>query len=575
MEAIPDLTQFGSVILEILLASWGLLVLLIDAAITRKLHTERRRGLLGLIALVGCGIAFVWLIRPLIGAVEPSTGDPDPVVFHAVLADDMMTRIFNGLLLLGLALVISLSLASSYAEDWGAYFALLIWSTVGMMFLIASEDLLLFFLSLEMMALCLYQAAAIEKGRSRSAEAGMKYFIYGSVASALLLFGLSLIYGMTGQTQYALIRIELGERVFASQPAGGSALVGDAAGSIAVLLVLVGLGFKVALVPFHQWAPDTYEGAPAPVSAWIASGSKVASFVALIKLLVVALGPWAGQLNNPASKGWIAVLVLVSAATMTFGNLAALGQKNFKRMLGYASIAHTGYIMVGVLATSLISRKDAADAASSVLFYLVIYGLTTIGAFGAAAWLSREKRTDNISDLNGLGYRSPGLAACVVVLMLSLIGVPPLAGFFAKLYVFMEVLKTSEPARTILLALVGLALLNTVISAYYYVRVLRAMFLREEPRDQPRLARGPVSRSVAWPITLGALVAVAAGVLPAPLLEAMRMSSTMMLAINPPPQERLQTGADPTYDPRTDPDNSPEVIEQRKRMLQGVGRPGG
>ncbi len=223
-----------------------------------------------------------------------------------------------------------------FTEDWGEYYALLFWATVGMMLLTAAEELLTLFLTLETMTIGLYLCTAMEKTRRRSAEGALKYFVYGSVSSAIFLFGLSLLYGISGSTQLSSIR----QAIF---PEGGgdvTGLKGNLAGATAVLLMLVGFGFKVAAVPFHQWAPDAYEGAPAPVTAWIATGSKMASFVALMKVLLTALAPWSSAVAAASSPGWIGIVVVLSAVTMTYGNFAALAQRNFKRMLAYSSIAH-------------------------------------------------------------------------------------------------------------------------------------------------------------------------------------------------------------------------------------------
>src|SRR5208282_3845679 len=240
--------------------------------------------------------------------------------------------------------------------------ALVTWATVGMMLLAASEELVTLFLTLETMTICLYLTTAFEKTRRRSAEGGLKYFVYGSVSSALFLFGLSLLYGLTGTTQFEAIRAAMAS----TGPAG---LSGKVAGATALLLMLVGFGFKIAAVPFHQWAPDAYEGAPAPVTALIATGSKLASFVALMKVFLHALQPWSHPSNELLGPGWLGVIAIVSAATMTYGNFAALAQRNFKRMLAYSSIANAGYMLVGVAAASVSTR--GAEAAGSVLFYLV------------------------------------------------------------------------------------------------------------------------------------------------------------------------------------------------------------
>ncbi len=523
---------------EIVLTIWGLLVLTVDFSLLRHRAEPGRRQVLGWLSLVGAVLALVVVLLPTLLDVYAGidlaarfgidAGEPDPSIFFGTLAGDSLTRWFNGLLALLLAMTIGLSMAGSFTEHWGEYFALLFWATVGMMFLVASEELLTLFLTLEMMTLCLYLCTAFEKGRRRSAEGGLKYFVYGSVSSALFLFGLSLIYGLTGTTRLDAIH----EALLAKQGAS-IGLGGNVAGATAVLLVLAGFGFKIAAVPFHQWAPDAYEGAPAPVSALIASGSKVASVIALMKVLVHALGPWASSPQNVLSPGWIGIVALISAVTMTYGNFAALGQRNLKRMLAYSSIAHAGYILVGVLAAS-VSLKDATSltsyrndlAAGSVLFYLVVYGISTVGAFAVAAWLARDKAREDIDDLNGLGTRSPALALCIVVLMLSLIGLPPFAGFFGKLYMFMEALKTREQGRVALLWLVALGLLNSVVSAFYYVRVLKAIYLRP-PGDSPI---GPPSRAIAWPIALATLVVVGFGLYPTPLVEAMGRAAIPMLS---------------------------------------------
>ena len=276
-------------------------------------------------------------------------------------------------------------------------------------------------------------------------------------------------------------------------------------------------------MPFHQWAPDAYEGAPAPVTAWIATGSKLASFVAMMKVFLHALLPWSSPSTSVLGPGWIGIVAVISAVTMTYGNFAALAQRNLKRMLAYSSIAHAGYILVGVAAVS-VTRNPAAAAA--VLYYLVVYAFANVGAFAVAAWLVRDKDSDDIDDLNGLGFQEPLLAVCILVLMLSLIGIPPLAGFFGKLYVFMEALNQPETDQPVtLIWLVALGLLNSVVSAFYYVRVLKAMFLRQ-PAEK-RLA--PASRAIAVPIVAGTLVVVVFGLVPQWLMGVMQAAAVPML----------------------------------------------
>jgi NADH-quinone oxidoreductase subunit N len=444
--------------------------------------------------------------------------DPEPVLFFGTVASDMATDVFNIVLAATLTLVVWGSTVWKFTENWGEYFALLFWSTLGMMLLAASEELLTLFLTLETMTICLYLMTAFEKDRRRSAEGGLKYFVYGSVSSAVFLFGLSLLYGLTGSTSIYAIREVL-------QPQNGTfpGLAGNAAGTTALLLMLVGFGFKVAAVPFHQWAPDAYEGAPAPVAAWVATGSKVASFIALMKVLLHALGPWASVSSVAGTPGWIGVVAVLSALSMTYGNFAALAQTNYKRMLAYSSIAHAGYMLVGVAAAGVASRH--AEAAGAVLYYLVVYAFSNLGAFALASWLARDKGSDAIEDLNGLASWSPGLATCILLLMLSLIGMPPLAGFFGKLAMFMEALDESNPGRLTLIWLVALGLMNSVVSAFYYVRVLQAMYLR--PASGPGLK--PAPSSVAGTIIIATVVTLGFGVYPKPLLDVMNSAAVSML----------------------------------------------
>jgi NADH-quinone oxidoreductase subunit N len=521
---------------EIVLAAWGLLVLLVDVGSARGMSPEARRRRIGGLSLIGVGIALVaativcfvplfvrgdttaerWWISAENAAYFV---DNDPLIFFGTISGDVQSALFNLLYVALLGLVVGLSMSSSFTEELGEYFALLFWATVGMMLLTAAEELVTLFLTLETMTICLYLSTALEKTRRRSAEAGLKYFVYGSVSSALFLFGLSLIYGMTGTTQLAGIRELL--------KTGGTVtgLSGNVAGAMAILLLMVGFGFKIAAVPFHQWAPDAYEGAPAPVAAWIATGSKLASFVAMMKVFLHALLPWSNPTTSILGPGWIGIVAIIAAFTMTYGNFAALAQRNLKRMLAYSSIAHAGYILVGVAAVSVSMTE--ARAAGAVLYYLIVYAFANVGAFAAAAWLVRDKDSDEIDDLNGLGQQEPMLAVCILVLMLSLIGIPPLAGFFGKFYVFWEALhqpQTTQPVT--LIWLVALGLFNSVVSAFYYVRVLKAMFMRDP--SEKRLA--PATRAIAVPIVLGTIVVVLFGIMPDSLINTMQAAAVTMLS---------------------------------------------
>ncbi len=588
----PDIRDVFFLAPHIVLTVWGLVVLLVDLAWARRSSPTARRVAVGRLSLVGIGLALlaaavVWYlplsVRSAPEALEKSflstrfidyLAIPDPPLFFGTLAGDTQVALFNLLYIGLLGLVIWLSTAWSFTEEWGEYFALMFWATVGMMLLTAAEELITLFITLETMTICLYLSTALEKSRRRSAEGGLKYFVYGSVSSALFLFGLSLLYGLTGTTYLDSIRQVLGLPIATASgeayvPVTG--LAGNVAGATAVLLMLVGFGFKVAAVPFHQWAPDAYEGAPAPVTAWIATGSKLASFVALIKVFVHALLPWSNPESRLLGPGWLGVVAVIAAVTMTYGNFAALAQTNLKRMLAYSSIAHAGYILVGVAAASL--AVDHTRATGAVLYYLVVYAFANVGAFAVAAWLVRDKDTDEIEDLNGLGSQEPLLAGCILILMLSLIGIPPLAGFFGKLYVFMEALDQRSPERSVtLLWLVALGLFNSVVSAFYYVRVLKAMYLRQ-PGEQ-RLATA--SLPIALPIVLAAGLMIVLGILPDTLLLSpmqaaaapMLMSTSPTIASEPQPG-RVDSRRAARPASRPDPYGS----EMMKNAPAGVGRP--
>lgn len=569
---------------SIFLTLWGLVVLLADVGWMKHWPADRRRAVLGKLTLGG--IVFGIFLAMLLLMPSPSpfdfslggrqfqlgvdTANNSAVIFGGTLNSDASTAWMNLVVLALATLVTGVAMTWNFTDYWGEFFALLLWAAVGMMMLIASAELLTLFLTLETMTICLYLLTSLEKNRERSAEAGLKYFIYGSVSSALFLFGLSLIYGLTGSTRLTAIHDALNAQTGQGLPVG---LAGNVAGALAVLLVLVGFGFKIAAVPFHQWAPDAYEGAPAPAAAWLASGSKVASVIALVKVMVYGLGAWSTNRADLSTPGWVGLLALVSAVTMTYGNFAALGQRNFKRMLAYSSIAHAGYILVGVLAIAVSADGDTG-ASAAVLFYLVVYSFATVGAFAVAAWLAHDTGSDNIDDLAGLGSRAPFMAVCVLVLMLSLIGLPPFAGFFGKLYMFMEALNTREEGlgvagegRLTLTWLVGLGLLNSVVSAFYYVRVLKAMFLRPA---QSHMGRSLPS-GVFWPVLASTAITVLFGIWPSLLVAPMKGAAVVpMLSAAPVQRAKFSTEAvDPERARQINAERAKREKENEKRLFKG------
>lgn len=339
----------------------------------------------------------------------------------------------------------------SLKRGHGEFILLVLFSLVGMLFLASANDFLLFFVALETLTISLYIMTAYLRDKSASIEAGVKYLVLGALSTAIFLFGLSFIYGATGSTSYPVIQAKLAG--FSSLPV--SFIFG-------MLLVIASLGFKIAAVPFHLWAPDIYEGAPTPVAAYLAIGSKAAGFAALVRLMLTVF--------MPAQESLILLLSILSALTIIYGNLGAIPQTNIKRLLGYSSIGHAGYLLIG-LAAFLHSGREA------LLFYLLSYLLSTGGAFLVIVALSKYLKTDEISEFAGLSQKSPILAAGMLLSLLSLAGLPPLAGFFAKFYL----LWASVKADLLWLTVVGV--LNVITSLYYYLKIVKVMYV-DKPINQ-------------------------------------------------------------------------------------------
>jgi NADH-quinone oxidoreductase subunit N len=383
-------------------------------------------------------------------------------LFGGMLVITPLSSLFK-IICLGLALVtVSLARSEKSLRDPGEYLAMILLATVGLMLLVGSEELLMIFIGLELLGLSLYVMVAFDRTDVRSAEAGLKYFLFGSTSSAFTLFGISLIYGMSGSTGLAAISNKLAAAPLQPLLAAG------------IVMTLIGFAFKIAAAPFHLWAPDAYQGAPIPSAAFIASGSKVASFVVLGKIVLVGFGPVHGNAGWHAMvAGWSPLLAVLAALSILIGNLVALAQTNVRRLLAYSAVAHTGYTLLGLVAGS-------RDGFSATLFYAAVYAITLIGAFGVVAVVRRETGGDDLKDFSGLAGRAPLLAGCMAVFMLSLAGIPPLAGFFGKFYLFSAALRAGGNYG--LLWLVALALFGSFVSLYYYLIVLKAIFV-----DQPSL----------------------------------------------------------------------------------------
>jgi NADH-quinone oxidoreductase subunit N len=352
-----------------------------------------------------------------------------------------------------------------FTRHVGEFMALIALATTGMMFLVSTENLLMVFVALELVSLSLYVMTAFNRRSPRSAEAALKYFLFGGMAAAFTLFGFSFLYGLTGSIHLPTIAEKL----------AGHAT--DPLALAAIVLVVAGFGFKIAAVPFHLWAPDAYEGGPAPAAAFIASGSKVASFFILAKLLQTGL---AGAEGSGAWKafapGWTAIVALLAAASMIFGNLAALAQTKLRRLLAYSAVAHAGYALLAVL----------GDSQSALLYFVVTYAVTAVGAFGVVAVVEHRTGGETIGSLAGLRERSPLLAGALTVFMLSLAGIPPLAGFFGKFYVFVAAAKQGPGLGY--WWLVALALAMSCVSLFYYLQVLKQVWVAPREESAPGFA---------------------------------------------------------------------------------------
>lgn len=433
---------------ETILVVTALVVLGADLLTMRDLDPQFRRIVGGMISCVGCAAGIAWML------VMPQHGN----FFDGMLVLDPLTQLVKVALLVITIFTILISVEVDFTPHIGEYFALILLGAIGMMFLVSSEDILMIFISLELTSLSLYILTAFNKRNVKSAEAALKYFLFGGMSAAFTLFGLSLLYGFSGTTRLSQIATAI------QGPALDPLLI------VAIVMTVIGFGFKIAAVPFHLWAPDAYEGAPTPSAAFIASGSKVASFFIFAKVLMIAFhgaegaGAW-----RAFSPGWVPVIAVVAAASMVLGNLAAIVQNSVRRLLAYSAIAHAGYILVGMLSTG-------ATGLASVVFYVVTYGLTTVGAFGVVSIVQDRAGGDALSNFAGLSKRAPILSFCMMVFMLSLAGIPPLAGFFGKFYLFTAALKASpENLGYVWLVIAAIAL--SAVSLYYYLQVLKQIYV--------------------------------------------------------------------------------------------------
>ena len=450
--------NLGIALPSVFLALYATVLLVIDMFIAKE-HKVRTAWL----AVAGLVVTFI---------LNLGIYNTEDVAFYGMFRADPFSAFLNIVVLLAafISILMSIDYIKRTGIERGEYYVLLLFTTAGIMLMGHANDLVVVFVGLELLSIPLYILAAFRYPDAKSEESGMKYLILGAFASAFFVYGSALIYGATGTTSLPGIFTAINAGILNEIAISNTLLVMGAG------LVLVGLGFKVAVVPFHMWTPDVYEGAPTPVSAFMSVGAKIGGFASLLRIMIVSVPVVVTVAETQPNANWQLTVALIAAATLILGNLTALAQTNIKRLLAYSSIAHAGYILMAVAAAGTVGIGDQAAQAS--LVYLMAYMFTNLGAFGVAMALERSDGTGtSLDDFIGLGRSKPTLALIMAFFMLSLTGIPLTAGFMGKWLVFMATIE----AGLFWLAIIGV--LTSVISAYYYVRIIVNMFLRDGAGD--------------------------------------------------------------------------------------------
>src|SRR5712691_8454207 len=450
----------------------------------------RKSKLVAYFSLLGVGLAFAslglqwWSVRDVL----PLDG------FFGMVRIDGFALLFKAIFLVGAALAIGISIKflDIEREQHGEYYALVLFATVGMMFLGSGYDLISLYIALELMALTFYVLVAFTKRQRRSNEAGMKYFLLGAFSSGILLYGMSVLYGVAGSTNLG----QIGQELAKAQPELRPMLL------LGMIALAAGLFFKIAAVPFHMWAPDAYEGAPTSVTAFLSTGSKAASFALYARIFFVALGPM--QID------WAPLLGVVAALTIVVGNWAAVTQENSKRLLAYSSISNAGYLLLALVANNIYGNIG-------LVIYLLVYTLMNMGAFGIVISLRRRGIIgDNVDDMTGLAHKAPGMAAMMTIFMLSLGGLPGTGGFIGKYFLLWGLLQRGDTDhKSWYYWLAGWAVINIVVSFYYYIRFIKVMYLGDRVADDRPLSLSPALRT-ALVVSLIGIVSI--GVYPQPFI---------------------------------------------------------
>lgn len=497
MNPAPYYAVFCALAPEVVLVITAFIALTLDLVSLRRTPMNTRLRTLGTVAVIGLLVSAIPLCSQLTQATQSLLG--------GTIVTGPLTALFNLLIVVLTLLTALISMDFDLGRHVGEYFATLLFGAIGMMMLISTEELITIFVALELTSICLYILTAFHKGELRSQEAAVKYFMFGAISSAFLLFGLSYVYGLTGATN-------LREIATAAGALGPSPLM-----AVGLLFVIVGFGFKVAVVPFHLWAPDAYEGAPTPVTAFIATGSKVASFFVFTRVLIIGFGGMTGSAFwGGFGPGWTMLLAVIAAASMVLGNCAAIVQHNVKRLLAYSSIAHAGYIFIGLIAATQMGT-------TSMLFYIIIYSLTNLGAFGVVSVLASRAGGDEMENFDGMARKAPLLSLLLLIFVLSLAGIPPLGGFFGKFYLFAAAVQR-DSQHFGLLWLVVLGIVMSAVSLYYYLILLKHVYVLPPKNDTA--VPTPVYLNVA--LSLVALAVILLGIFPESLLALLKSLVTQL-----------------------------------------------
>jgi NADH-quinone oxidoreductase subunit N len=441
---------------EIVVALAGLLVLVLDLSFLRRASLALRFACSVFAACCGCVIALAALV--VLESMSAGGGLPD-----GMLVVNPLTQLLQMALLVLAILTLLLVVSARFTTHAGEYCALILFATTAMMLLVSTQNLLVIFISIEFLSLTLYILTGFDKESQAAAEAALKYFLFGGMSAGILLFGMSLLYGISGS-------LALGTIAAAVRSSPGDPLL-----LLAIVMVLAGFGFKIAAAPFHMWAPEVYQGAPAWSATVVASSSKVASFFALFVVFYLGL--------MGAAERWTPLIAIIAVASMVWGNLAAIAQTSVRRLLAYSAIGHAGYMLIALV---VHSRQSLV----AMVYYVITYALATLGAFAVLCALEGEK-IDSIADFRGLGARAPGLSFCLLIFLLSLAGIPPLSGFFGKFYVFVSAVNDW-------LWLVLLALAMSVVSFYYYLKILKQTYVSEPVPEAGPIYLPATTRVAVW-----------------------------------------------------------------------------